>query len=354
MGKVVADHTATTIGKSTGYVKKNNSVPGMNPPTRYENMQHNKPYNTQTQSDISIKIERLVRAIERCDSPAFTISHSAAIEVQIHRTKLSRHFDRIEQMVALFAFGDDYHYSEHLQVFRDACCGIGLEHSPIGITCLNETGTRYLSTSETLNVLVERIRHLTRQRRYLRKKHDRPYQARLQERKITDYADRILDRYARTVVVRVDLYYREAAQARLRIEQVFKDLDGLIKARDRNELFDHETGYICSIEQGESRGYHIHAAFFFNGAHVRGDIYKAQRIGELWEQLTRGRGCFNNCNRNKDIYGERCALGVVRRDDSNVRRHLRHAISYLAKDDQRLRLRPRGGRALRKGQCIGT
>ena len=313
-------------------------------------MRSTKPHNTQTQSDISIKIERLVQAIERCDSPAFLISHSAADGEQIHRTKLSRHFEDIDQMVALFAYGDDYQYSEHLNVFRDACCDIGLDHSPVGMTCLNESETRYLSTSESLNVLVARIRHLTRQRRYLRKKHDRPYQARLQEREITDYADRILDRYARTVVVRVDLYYRESAQARLRIEQVFKDLDGLIKARERNRLFDHEAGYICSIEQGESRGYHIHAAFFFNGAHVRGDIYKAQMIGELWEQITRGRGCFNNCNRNKDLYGERCAIGVVRRDDSNVRRHLRYAMSYLVKDDQRLRLRPRGGRALRRGQ----
>lgn len=315
-------------------------------------MHHIKPYRLLTQSDISIKVERLVQAIERCDSPAFLISTSSTGGELVTRTKLSRHFEDIDQMVALFAFGDDYQYSEHLNVFRDACCDIGLDHSPVGMTCLNESETRYLSTSEALNTLVARIRHLTRQRRYLRKKHDRPYQARLQERDITDYADRIIDRYARTVVVRVDLYYREAAQARLRIEQVFKDLDRLIKARERNGLFDHETGYICSIEQGQSRGYHIHAAFFFNGAHVRGDIYKAQMIGELWEQITRGRGCFNNCNRNKDLYGERCALGVVRRDDSNVRRHLRYAMSYLVKDDQRLRLRPRGGRSLRRGQVV--
>jgi hypothetical protein len=313
-------------------------------------MNNNKPYNTRSQSDISIKVERLVQAVEHCNSPAFIISHSAIGDELIQRTKLSRHFDDLEQMVALFAYGDDYHFTKHLKVFRDACCDIGLDISPLGITCLNESETGYLSTSEALNVLVERIRQLTRTRRYLRIKDDRRYQSRQQESTISDYVDSVLERYARTVVVRVDLYYREAAQTRLRIEQVFKDLDSLIRARERSPLFAHETGYICSIEQGESRGYHIHAAFFFNGDRVRGDIHKAQQIGELWEHLTSGRGCFNSCNHNKEQYGERCALGVVRRDDGNVRRHLRYAMSYLVKDDQHLRLRPRGGRSLRKGQ----
>lgn len=63
------------------------------------------------------------------------------------------------------------------------------------------------------------------------------------------------------------------------------------------------------------RGAHIHAAYYFNGNEVRRDVYKAQQIGELWERITRGQGCFNSCNHNKELYSEQCALGVVRRDD---------------------------------------
>lgn len=66
-------------------------------------------------------------------------------------------------------------------------------------------------------------------------------------------------------------YYRSEAQQRLRVEDVFEDLNRLIRARERNAIFDHETGYICAVEQGDDVGYHIHAAFFFNGSHVRGD-----------------------------------------------------------------------------------
>jgi hypothetical protein len=47
---------------------------------------------------------------------------------------------------------------------------------------------------------------------------------------------------------------------------------------------------ICAVEQGEDRGYHIHAAYFFNGNELRANVYKAQQIGELWEGITRGAG----------------------------------------------------------------
>ena len=161
---------------------------------------------------------------------------------------------------------------------------------------MNEDETRYLSTSETLNELTKCIRTLRTQKRFMRRDADQRYLAIQQELEVGRYVDAVLDRYARTCVVRVDLYYRTEAQARLRVERVFDDLNRLIAERERNLIFDHETGYICSVEQGEDRGYHIHAAFFFNGSEVSADIYRAQRIGELWERITRGQGCFNNCN----------------------------------------------------------
>lgn len=111
--------------------------------------------------------------------------------------------------------------------------------------------------------------------------------------------------YARTCVVRVDLHYRKEAQARLRVERVFDDLRRLIKGRERDPIFDHQTGYICSVEQGEDRGYHIHAAFFFNGSEVGADIYRAHQIGELWERITLGQGCYHNCNREKAKHRDR-------------------------------------------------
>ncbi|MNF91451.1 hypothetical protein D3C84_740530 [compost metagenome] len=135
----------------------------------------------------------------------------------------------------------------------------------------------------------------------------------------------------------------------MRVEHVFDDLNRLIAERERNLIFDNETGYICSVEQGEDRGYHIHAAFFFNGAEVSADIYRAQRIGELWQRITRGQGCFNNCNLEKDKHQDRLGIGLIHRRDLHARANVHHAMRYLVKNDQHLRLKPEGVRCLRKG-----
>lgn len=305
-----------------------------------------------SQSDIAIRIERLINAIQRTDSQAYRITYSKHGDERVSETRLSKYFDGIVQMVALFGCDAEYQLSWHLSLFQEACQAIGVELGPFGgITCLSESETRYLSTSETLNELTKGIRTLLFKKRYTRRGYDQRYQALQQEIEIGRYVDAVLDRYARTCVIRVDLYYRTEAQARLRVERVFDDLNRLIAERERNLIFDHETGYICSVEQGEDRGYHIHAAFFFNGAAVSADIYRAQRIGELWERITRGQGCFNNCNIEKDKYHDRLGLGLIHRRDMSARGDVHYTMRYLVKNDQHLRLKPVGARCLRKGQA---
>lgn len=307
-------------------------------------------YTSLSQSDIAIQIERLVQAIEQHDSPAFRFRQTRTGYEQVEETRLSRYFTHIRQMMGLFDDRVEYRYSEHLQAFRQAIQDIGLEHRPTGPVCLNEDGTTYLDHHRSMNVLVARTRQLTRELWYRRQKGDRRRQARHQEGRICDYSDTVVNRYSRTTIVRVDLYYRQEAQVRLRVENVFNDLDRLIRERERNPIFDLETGYICSVEQGEDRGYHIHAAFFFNGNEVRGDIYKAQQIGELWERITRGQGYFNSCNHNKEKkYGNRRGIGIILRSDRNIRPHVHDAVRYLVKDDQQLRMKPLRGKCMRKG-----
>ncbi|MGZ0787693.1 hypothetical protein ACXM5X_32650 [Pseudomonas saponiphila] len=262
-------------------------------------------YTHLSQSDTAIQIERLVQAIEQHDSAAFRFRQTRAGYERVEETRLSRYFTHIRQMLDLFDDRVEYRYSEHLQAFREACQDIGLERRPTGPVCLNEEGTAYLDHHRSMNVLVARIRQLTRERWYLRRKDDLRLQAKKQEIRVCDYSDAVVDRYSRTIIVRINLYYRAEAQARLRVEHVFDDLDRLIAEHERNPIFSHLIGYICAMEQGDrndGRGYHIHAAYFFNGNEVRGDVYKAQQIGELWERITRGQGYFDSCNHDKCVF----------------------------------------------------
>lgn len=295
------------------------------------------------QSDISLLIEQLVQAIERLDRP---------IHLREHR--LNRYLDHIDQMLNLFDGAQDYDCSVHLQLFQEAVYCVGLERSPVGGVSYDKGADRYRDTSETLLVLVQRIWELTREPGYRRQQYDRRQQSREQERELREYVDGMFARYARVLVVRVNLYYRREAQNRLRVEHVFRDLDKLFSVRRSRGIFDHEIGYICRIEQGDDisgRGYHAHVAFFYQGARVRGDVHKAQQIGELWEHVTLGGGCFDSCNHGKDErYGDRLGIGMIHRDDLIKRENLYFAMNYLVKDVQYLRLRPRKGRSLRRGR----
>ncbi|UZM16335.1 inovirus Gp2 family protein [Pseudomonas kielensis] len=314
-------------------------------------MTHYNPYTSLSQSDIAIEIERLVKSVEQYDTPAFRLPGIRSAHEQPERTRLSRYFDRIQQMVDLFDDRCQYRYSEHLQAFWDACQDIGLERSCTGPVCLNESATAYLDHHRSMNVLVERIRQLTGEQRYRRHKGDRRYLAQQQADRVCDYSDALMDCYSRTLIVRVNLYYRQTVQTRQRVEHVFGDLDRLIAERERNPIFAHLIGYICVVEQGEDRGYHIHAAFFFNGNEVRGDVYKAEQIGELWKDITRGRGYFNSCNHDKEKYkdDDRLGIGMILRSDWKIRIHVHYAMRYLVKDDQQLRLKPLRVRRLRMG-----
>ncbi len=305
-----------------------------------------------SQSDIALKIESLVQAIERSDTPAYRITHKRSGYEQVEETRLSRYFTHVQQMYNLFDDRVPYDYSEHLLAFREAWEDIGLQRSPNGPVCMSETGTYWLSHEQSMNVLTERIRELTRQQRYRRKPGDRRGLARQQEMEIKAYTDAVMSLYSRTTVIRLDLYYRPEAQARLRVEQVFEHLDDLIDKHSCHRTFEHLIGYTYSVEQGDrndGRGYHIHAAYFFNGNQVCRDVWKAIEISELWEDVTRGKGYAHSCNHDKEGYGDKLGIGQIHRDDQSKRPNTHEAMRYLVKDDQHLRLKPAGARCLRKG-----
>ncbi len=306
------------------------------------------PSITISQSDITIRIERLVRATERHNSDAFRIKQTRSGRERIETTRLSRYFDHIQQMFNLFDDRYAYDYSEHLQVFREACQDVGLENSSNGLICLNQQRTAYLDHHRSMNVLVGQIRYLTRQKQYQRKEGDRRQQARKNEASVAECVKHVMQRYYRTLVIRVDLYYLKSARTRLQAEDVFDDLNSLVRAVDRSSVFDHEIGYICRVEQGEDMGFHIHAAFFFNGSEVSRDRYKASQIGELWKQLTRGYGYFHSCNHNKEQYDE-VGIGMFERLDAEGIHKVISAMHYLTEDGQHLRIKPKGAKALRIG-----
>ena len=111
------------------------------------------------------------------------------------------------------------------------------------------------------------------------------------------------------------------------------------------------------LEQGETKGYHIHTVYYFKGSEHQSDWYMAQQIGRLWEHVTQGLGTFHSCNTSaeKDKYDQLGMLGVgmIHRNDRVACENSINAVGYLAdseKEDQYLRMKPNGKRTFATGQ----
>ncbi|WP_417276609.1 YagK/YfjJ domain-containing protein [Castellaniella sp.] len=199
-------------------------------------------------------------------------------------------------------------------------------------------------------------------------------------RRLKRYLDSLFDRYARIMVIRLDLYYhqgacRDAMQAvewqsilqrsdldartayddgddraadpslvsaddipRVDIQTVLKDWSHFMdNARGKPSLFAHRIGYVAAVECARAGGYHIHAAFLFDGSKVHKDQYLADEIGDYWVKLTQGRGYFHNCNRQQY---KTSVLGLIEHGAHDRRAHLLKVLGYLAKKDQMVRIKP--------------
>lgn len=153
---------------------------------------------------------------------------------------------------------------------------------------------------------------------------------------VNDYIDKLFKRYARLLVVRVDLNYRMKVPHNKTIDDVIKDFkEYRNNERWVNDVFDGKVGFIRLIEYGEDKGFHIHYIAFYKGSKRISDAWIADRIGELWNRTTHGLGYHWNCNtQHYDVK----AIGMLHRNDTNLINHLKSVVaSYLTKLTQQPR-----------------
>lgn len=306
---------------------------------------------TLSQAELSYHIDQFVEDALRYKQPAYIPLPDSARPYRM--TTLGLDLQHLSQMIALFDGRVDYDYSENLELFIEACHDIRLENDGYRYICPDPDGEGcYLSEPEAMNLLVERIRELGKKDEYRRRSADRRYQAKQQAEDIRSFAHRVTDRFSKTLVLRINLYYREVARQRLTIEQVFADMERLASARRSNPLFRHLVGFIIKVEQGQDQGFHLHAAYFFNGSEVFRQFSIAERIGELWVEITQDRGYWHDSSRefkgDEDLRG----TGMFHRSERQGRDAVADLMTYLVKDKQQhLRIKPAGKRALRTG-CI--
>ena len=282
-----------------------------------------------SQSHILIEIERLVHLI--AESPSeYYLGFFHLLTNNIHR------------YLSVYDLESDY--SEYIELFWYGCQQAGI---------FNTNG--FISEDQFIS-LVQEITFRVQIPLFKRRVSDRRYQTKQNYKSIHQYASSLHDRYSRLLVVRVDLYYRMECQHLVGIHTVYQHLEMMRGAKCSHQLFKHLVGSAWCIEQGETRGYHLHTAYYFKGSEHQNDWYMAQQIGQLWERITQGLGTYHSCNTptEKDKYDKLGMLGVgmIHRNDRMACENAIHTVGYLAdyeKTDQYLRMKPKGKRAFTTG-----
>lgn len=150
---------------------------------------------------------------------------------------------------------------------------------------------------------------------------------------IKEYLDELSKKYSKLNIIRVDLGYVKPHSDNVSIENCNDDVKRMLdNRRSKPSVFKEQVGYICKREFTKDKGVHVHAVFIFDGQKVQKDSYKAQQIGEYWQELTDNKGSYHNCHRNKY---ERNGIGIIDYKDTEKRKILdEDVLSYLCKDDQ--------------------
>lgn len=140
-------------------------------------------------------------------------------------------------------------------------------------------------------------------------------------------------------------YDSTTVNVRVALEEVQGDRHRLFSSmKGKPSLFKHLVGYVWHIECGETAGYHLHVMLFFDGAYVQKHEYLANEIGEYWKnEITNGRGYFENCNRTKNKFPDTWALGQIDHWDTEKRNHLDKALHYFCKNNQVVQIIPYPG-----------
>lgn len=226
-----------------------------------------------------------------------------------------------------------YQYSERINVFILAYQTL---QQRLATEPLNP-----LDATEQFDFLVRSIRQYWKTQNFQAKLNARTHEVKRRYREYCLYVDRLFDKYARLVVLRLDLFYQKTDRQEINVTTLSKDFNHLLDNQRCNGLFNAMTGYIAKLEYTIDKGLHYHLILFFDGSKRNGNshIHLAKKIGDYWvDVITEGRGVYWNCNCNKQIklyekLGRR-GIGVIHYHETQLIKNLKYIINYLCKTTQ--------------------
>lgn len=184
-------------------------------------------------------------------------------------------------------------------------------------------------------------------RRHKRQLRDHRYAESENTKTLVDRMQGISKKYSRILVVRVDLAYPLKYQDQIGIQEFSDDMKVLCtRLRDQDTVFKGLIEYAWALEQGKDKGYHCHLLLVYKGSERRNAYWVAKRVGELWDKITEGQGCYFNCHTAAYLKQfsdqNRLGIGMIHRKDLDEVNNMLNTVKYLVrpeKEAQHLRVK---------------
>jgi|TARA_R110000822_G_scaffold308672_1_gene436929 hypothetical protein len=154
------------------------------------------------------------------------------------------------------------------------------------------------------------------------------------------YIDAFIQKHARLIVVRLDLYLTldtdRVNYTKYFLKNIMYFWSQFRRDIKESKAIPNPEGFIGSFEYGHIRGFHFHVILIYDGSKNQRDVYIAQEIGEHWKnKITGGKGSYNNCNLKASLggYGDRNGTGRIDHYDKDKINNFKDAAYYLCKTD---------------------
>lgn len=259
-----------------------------------------------------------------------------------------------------------YCYDEYVNVFIEACSELDL-HGDRALWRSTFDNSRIMPYHDltdayilTFNQLVEKIRDILRESDVseIRRKRLNKIKDRAENFKV--YAGRLIGRYRRLLVLRMDFGYQHGANGADDLAVCKRDWQRLLNNQRFNRLFFGQRGYIWKIERTLAKGFHIQCVWFFDASMRMPSTASTitDQIGQYWSAvITKRAGCYWNCDAGASRFQKwACSgLGEVRSTDTEKIQYLKnYVIDYLCTSDQYVCLGcddPRGEQKTQSKEC---
>jgi hypothetical protein len=186
--------------------------------------------------------------------------------------------------------------------------------------------------------------YVTRHKRKLR---DHRYSESENTKQLTERMKAVSKRYARILVVRLDLMYKKDYRHLIGIEDFDRDMRTLRQyIHNQDRIFEGLIEYAWALEQGADKGYHCHLLLVYKGHEHNNGYGIAKRVNELWQKITFEQGYYFNCHSAVYLrqFKEKGTLGIgmIKTKDEEQVENMLATIKYLVrseKEEQHLRVK---------------